>query len=163
MSDHPTTEHDLRSALRSLAPEDLDAAPFRARVDRLLDEHSQLVLEDPVAESDIVLLPLDRADRPRRGRASRASLIVTTAACAAAVIAILLAVRFAGHSDRREAPASRACRVRQASEPTGAKSGSTTPSSNSSKGPPRPTFRRVFTLQSMRFDGCSTSTSPRCG
>ena len=115
MTDH-LTEDDLRSALLSLAPTDLDATDFRSRLDAVMAEGT---LPDTPARS--VPAPLETHDLDAanvlaltvpstglRSRRSRVALLATIAACAAAVLAIAVAVLpDGGHGDRsRPTPAS---------------------------------------------------------
>ena len=97
MSEH--TEDDLRGALRSLAPEDLDVSDFRARLDATLAAEPE---QPEATDGDVTVLPVDWA-APRGHRAGRIAA-VAIAACAAAVVALLVAV-LPSRTARTEKPA----------------------------------------------------------
>ncbi len=90
------TEQDLRGALQSLVPEDLDVRDFRSRIDRLISEEPAAA-PGPTPEHEVVLL--EPFDRPQLRRSSRVIAVATVAACAAAVLAIAIAV-LPGRTDR---------------------------------------------------------------
>jgi hypothetical protein len=111
MSSDSPTEQDLRLALRSRAPEDLDASRFRERLDLALggqpvaplpSDHGEAPL--PAGHGEAPLLSLDLPEQHSRRRARRVELgfAVALAACAAAVITVV-ALLAPGHSERRPA------------------------------------------------------------
>ena len=105
MANDLPSERDLRDALRTLVPDDLDAADFRARLDLLLAESpaepAGPPAEHPEPDDTVPLQPIELA--PRRRRPSRAALVAIMAACAAAVVAVAIAVVPHGR-DSRPAP-----------------------------------------------------------
>ncbi len=102
MSSDSPTEQDLRLALRSRVPEDLDASRFRERLDLALG--GQPVAPRPADHGEAPLLSLDLPEPHRRRRARRVELgfAVALAACAAAVITVF-ALLAPGHPERRPA------------------------------------------------------------
>ena len=100
------TEDNLRSALMWLAPTNLDTSVFRARLDALMIEDAQPGSLTPgPTEADHFgaadVLPLTMPTSALRSRRSRIALYATIAACAAAVVAVAVAVLPGGrHGDR---------------------------------------------------------------
>jgi hypothetical protein len=103
MSSQLATEHDLRRALQSLAPEDIDATGFRERLDRVLATQPPATPPGPSDQDEPTLLSLDWPDVRNRSRTRRRELGIAVAlvACAAAVVAALVLVVAPGHSERR--------------------------------------------------------------
>ncbi|HJQ01127.1 MAG TPA: hypothetical protein VJ851_05975 [Jatrophihabitans sp.] len=103
MGNQLATEQDLRHALRSLAPDDIDATRFRERLDRMLA--SQPPATPPLSpdHAEAMLLSTDWPDPHGRSRSRRMELgiAVALAACAAAVLALFLSVLSPEHSERR--------------------------------------------------------------
>lgn len=100
MSSQLPTEHDLRRALQSLAPEDIDATRFRERLDRVLATQPPATPPAPSDHDEATLLSLDWPDPRGRGR-TRLGIAVALVACAAAVVTAFLVVMAPSHSERR--------------------------------------------------------------
>ena len=110
MTDQLTTEDDLRAALLSRAPLDLDVTDFRARLDRMIGGTpvgTTAVATDagpagpepdaigPAAgaiDLDAAVIPLTPSVRARRGTRARIGIALTAAACVAAIVGLVLAV-----------------------------------------------------------------------
>lgn len=102
MSDHLTTEDDLRDALHALAPEDLEVSDFRQRLDRSLAAESDKRPDRPAGDGEVMLLPVGWAEpRGRRhGRRVELTTAIAIAVCAAAVAALLLVILPVDNSGR---------------------------------------------------------------
>jgi hypothetical protein len=103
MSSQLPTEHDLRRALRSLAPEDIDATRLRERLDLVLAKQPHATPHVPPDHDEATLLSLDWPDLRGENRTRRRELgiAVALAACVAAVVAVFLFVVSPGHSEHR--------------------------------------------------------------
>lgn len=103
MSSQLATEHDLRRALRSLAPEDLDVTHFRERLDGVLAGQPHAMPQMSPDHDEATLLSMDLPGPQRRSRTRRMELgvAVALAACAAAVLALFFSAVSPGHSKRR--------------------------------------------------------------
>jgi hypothetical protein len=97
------TEHDLRRALQSLAPRDIDATGFRERLDRVLASQPSATPPGPSDQDEPTVLSLDWPDvrNPSRTRRRELGIAVALVACAAAVVTAFLSVLTPGHSERR--------------------------------------------------------------
>lgn len=89
-----TSEQDLRDALRSLVPDDLDAGDFRARFDALVAQRSDALPDDDTIERAVPdVTPISVARSGRRARLGRAASLLTAAAVVAALVGLVFAVR----------------------------------------------------------------------
>jgi hypothetical protein len=103
MSTSLPTENDLRSALRSLAPENTDATHFRTRLDRALASQLPAAPQLPADDREATLLTLDWPGPHGRGRTRRIErgFAITVAVCAAAVVAVFFLVVSGGPAAHR--------------------------------------------------------------
>jgi hypothetical protein len=99
MSNHLATEQELRRALQSLAPEDLDVSRFRQRLDGALGDQAPtrpLLPADQVGAATALAWPA--AERSNRRRWTEVTVAVALAACAAVVVAALFGALSPKHS-----------------------------------------------------------------
>jgi hypothetical protein len=103
MSDQLPTENDLRRALRSVAPESIDATYFREHLDRVLVGQLPAAPQLPADDGEATLLLLDLPGPQSRSRTKRIELgmAVAIAACAAVLVAVFFSVVSAGSSEHR--------------------------------------------------------------
>lgn len=100
MSHRPTLEHELRNALNSLVPQDIETTRFRERLDLALAvQPAQPSQAAPAAQEDgdeLTLLSFDPPE-PRRRRADLVAAAVV-ALSLAATIAVVFSVRSTDHT-----------------------------------------------------------------